>query len=129
MNSFLKRFILRQEKNFFKEARKYFFSEGVIFVVKEKQPELVNLELQQQVHNSWQFTVLVPKKTAKKASQRNDLKRDGREALKTVINEINTNDNIGVQDQKYRFSVVLFLKKQISQRQVIKEVFKILKKL
>jgi len=124
MNSFLKRFILRQEKNFFKEARKYFFSEGVIFVVKEKQPEL-----QQLARNSWQFTVLVPKKTAKKSSQRNDLKRAGREALKTVINEINTNDNNGVQDQKYRFSVVLLIKKQISQRQIINEAFKILKKL
>lgn len=122
MNSFLKRFILRQEKNFFKEAKRYFFSDGVLFVVKEKQTGVL-----QQANSFWRFTVLVPKKTAKKASQRNTLKRVAREALREVLNrKLQKNDST---DIKYTISIVLFLKKQISYETLIQELSKIIEKL
>lgn len=130
MNSFLKRFILRQEKTFFTTARRYFFSGGVVYVRKEPGvSDTFTTTDVQKTPTTWYYTVLVSKKTAPKATQRNLFKRVGKEAIREAILSIQEKRPNSVNNQQANYKVVLLLKKKLEYTTIVNELQKILRTL
>lgn len=130
MNSFLKRFILRQEKTFFTTARRYFFPGGVVYVRKETGlSDSFTTTDDQKSSTTWYYTVLVSKKTAPLATQRNLIKRIGKEAFREVIRSIQETRPNSVNNQQTNYKVVLLLKKKPEYTAIVNELQKILRTL
>ncbi len=131
MNSFLKRFILRQENTFFKTARRYFFPGGVVYVMKKDDFGDASSDSTPQKSTKtfliWYFTVLVSKKTAPKATQRNLFKRIGKEAIREAIQSIQENREKNSTNQQTTIQLVLLLKNKPNHEFTVKELQKILK--